>query len=86
MQQIVNVDGINLNATHYGAMSTEEGPKRILQDHHHITFGEAWAKVAHSECVKKVSPKAEVKAEAPAPVAEPAIAVEAEVAPAKAKK
>lgn len=61
---IVNVDGQNLNATHFGAMSAEEGPGRIIADG--ITQDETWAKRAHALCVEKVSPKAEVKAEAPA--------------------
>jgi hypothetical protein len=64
--KIVNVDGQNLNATHYGAMSTEEGPRRILQDNHHLSYDEAWAKKAHALCVAAVTPKAEPKAEAPA--------------------
>jgi hypothetical protein len=63
---IVNVDGHNLNASHFGAMSAEEGPKRIIADG--FTKEEAWAKRAHALCVAAVTPKAEAsKPEAKAP-------------------
>jgi hypothetical protein len=59
---IVNVDGHNLNATHFGAMSAEEGPRRIIADG--FTKEEAWAKKAHALCAAAIAPKGDGKSEA----------------------
>ena len=56
------VDGKNLTARHFAAMTEEVAVKAIIADG--ITTDEAWAKKAYSLCVKDVN-KADKPAEKP---------------------
>lgn len=57
------IDGKNLTARHFAAMSEEVAVKAMIADG--ITTDEAWAKKAHALCIKDVK-EADKPAEKPA--------------------
>jgi hypothetical protein len=56
---IVNVDGQNLNATHFVGLGDTEGPARIIADG--ISEDKTWAQKAYDACKKEIAKQAKVK-------------------------
>lgn len=51
----IDIDGHNLHARHYAAMTKEEAIERLVADG--LAKDKKWAEKAHDECLKAVKEK-----------------------------